>query len=850
LYVFYKKSRQKSDSQRSYHWFKLRSFAAVMQGNRFLIFAALFAIFLSAKAQMPTNPVTVSGIVLQTSPKESLPAPFSSVVFTSLIDTLKVEGTFSAEDGSYTLNKLTPGPWKRHVSAIGTEGYTDTVFIRPAPEQTLKTVTLTASAKVLSEFSLNEEKQDFRMEVDRKIFEVGNNLVVQGGSVLDAMRQVPLLSVDADGSITLRGSGNFLLYINDRPSGFTVDNRSQILDQIPASTIDRIELITSPSAKYEAEGVAGIINVVTKKERSPGTFGSIQGGLGWPQTANLGFNINRNAGKWNLSNSFSVRNTRRDFKFRHQRALFSDTLNPLNQHIFGNVIFHNYNASVNGAVDFTPNKKNYLQLTYLVSGNYSENNEVNYYRFTNPTDTLRRFFRNADNKSNGFNADVGFNYTRQDSVRVAEDTFRNGEWSLASSFSLNANDALGEYTQRDSFPMLNVLRSRMRQNNVNQVVSIQADRKQPIAERYTLEFGLRSQMRKLNGTQIADSLNLLNNLWFSDTLLTNDFIYTEFIQAMYVQFSGSITKSVDFQAGVRAEHTLALGTASSQSLFSKPYFNVFPTLQFKWTLSKVTHLTFAYNHRINRPSFWALNPFPDYSDPFSLRVGDPNIDPELSQNAEIGFTYVSPKGIFVYAGGYFRNVNNPFSRFISLDSSGVSTVRFTNFGLSQNLGIEGVFRGKAGKRLTWMFNYNFFRNNLDAGNIQSDLNAETFGMSLRGQTNFKFWKQSEIQLSLNFMSPMQMPQGYMYDFSSLDLGFRKELFKGRGSLTLNISDIFDTRRFRFLSEDFYFRGEVYRKPQSRVFTANFTWKFGNQGKEVIKRRRMGEGGMEMEMGGF
>jgi len=810
--------------------------------------ALLFSFSVSilfAQSPFPAQGMEASGVVLVESPQGIKPVPFASVVLRSLRDSTRMEGTFCDENGAYSLTKLFPGKWQRSVSAVGFQTIMDTVMLPPQPQQVLPDAVLQTSARTLDAFSVEEEKEDFRMEVDRKVFNVDKNLVSMGGSALDALRQVPLLNVDTDGTITLRGSANFLVYINGKPSGFTVENRSQILEQIPASNIERVELITSPSARYEAEGMAGILNIVTKQEREAGSFGSLQAGLGWPFTANTAISWTRNSSKWNVTNTLSHRSTHRIFKFRHQRELFIDGVPGLNQDIFGDVNRYDHGGTWSGGVDFNPNKNNSLQLTYLGSIRYNENIEVNSYRFADeallPT---RSFFREADNYENGANADFGFNWTRKDKKENP------GEFSMAASFSFNQNLERGGFLQLDSFPTDLRSGSRTSLDRTNMVAAMQADRIHPLGKKHKLEFGLRSQYRALSSALQADSLNQSGNFWFADTLLTNDFTYREFVQAAYLQVGGKISEKLEYQAGIRLEHTLALGQARGQSVFEKPYLNPFPTLQLKYSPAKSLDFTLAYSRRINRPSFWALNPFPDYSDPFSLRVGDPNIDPEIIDNIELGFSRVTSKGFFIYAAAYARQINNPFQRFITVDSNGVSLVQYTNFGLARNLGIEAVLRGKIGKRITLMTNLNFFRNYLDAGDLQADLDANNLGVSMRGQGNLKFWKNAEFQLSFFFMSPVQYPQGFMYDFTNIDIGFRKEIFKGKGSIGMNLSDIFDTRRFRFRSEDFYFRGEVYRKPMSRVFTMQFTWKFGKQGQEVGRRRRSGSEGGEMDMGGF
>ena len=779
--------------------------------------------------------------------KTGQPLMFASVLFTHVRMPDKTEGTFTDTNGVYRFQDMFPGRYVRVVSAVGFKTYQDTVLIRPGAEAevVLPDLRMAAGVNQLGEVSVVEDREPVELAVDRLIFNVGRDLVTEGGSVLDALRQIPLLNVDVDGKISLRGSENFLVYINGKPSGFTVENRDQILAQIPASNIERIELITNPSAKYEAEGMAGILNIVTKQNQEKGRFGSMQLGAGWPVTANSSLNLNFSRGKWSFTSTLGLRHAERVRTGFSDREIFTagggsvlqrqDTENPS----------RDVGTTFSGNVDYKYHEKGSLGLTYVLGYRQEEDPEFIQYRFLdgleNPTRTFRR---EADNRMWGWNGDWGLNWQQKDASGK-------GEWSSSLSYSRNFDGTNGQFLELASFPDTTSAQSRTERNRTNQNLAFQIDRVQSLGKIFKLETGLRSGYRQLESILKADSLNLTTGNWFVDTLLTNDFTYTEWVNAGYVLGGVRLGKKWEAQAGLRAEHTLARGVARGVEAFNKTYLNFFPSAQVKFNLDDAHAFGLTYARRINRPSFWALNPFPDYSDPFSLRVGDPNVNPELTDNIELNFTKNFKGGHFLYASLFWREISNPFQRYITVDSLGVTTVRSTNFGSARNYGMDVILRWKFTRSLSATLNGSFFRNQVEAGALQPDLGANTFGASVRSMWSWKFLKKNDLQLNITYNAPMVMPQGKMYDFTWVDLAYKREILKGKATVTLNVSDIFDTRRFRYDPNDVNFRGVVYRKPQSRIVTVQFVWKFGNPGQEPQRRRGRsggGEGGGEMDMG--
>lgn len=816
---------------------------------KILISACLVGSLKLAAQPVPSGPMPamhVTGRLLEASTGK--PLMFASVLLTPVNQPDKTEGTFSDTLGVYEFKNITPGRYVRVISAIGFSTTQDTILLRPAPGGKLSLPDLRISSGIqLGEVSVVEERDPIELKVDRLVFNIGNDLTAQSGSVLDAMRNIPLLSVDVDDKITLRGSENFVVYINGKPSGFTVENRNQILSQIPASTIERIELITNPSAKYEAEGMAGILNIVTKQNREKGQFGSFQLGGGWPATANASLNYNYTSGKWSFSSTLGFRHHERNRESFSDRTIYLPGGDSIVQRQDSESPSRNTGGSLSGNIDYKYHPEGSLGLTYMLGARHNDDPEHIHYDFRdgllNPT---RNFERETFSKRSGFNSDIGLNWQQKDKDG-------NGEWTAGASISFNNDRNRGDYLEWDYFPDSLLIRSRNNRTRNNRNLTIQLDRVQPLRENWKLETGVRSGSRRQENTLLADSLNPITQEWFVDTLLTNDFTYNEWVNAAYLMVSGKLSKKLEAQAGVRAEHTWANGTARGVEAFDKTYLNFFPSVQAKYAINDENSLALSYSRRINRPSFWALNPFPDYSDPFNLRVGDPTVNPEITDNFELSYTRNFKAGHFLYASAFWRETHDPFQHYITIDSNGVSTVRTINFGAARNYGADIVLRLKLMRQLNLTLNGSFFRNEVEAGNLMTDLSSQSWGANVRSTLNYKFLQKNDIQLNFNYRAPMRLPQGKMYEFTWVDIAFKREILQGKANITFSVSDIFNTRRFRFLPDNSQFSGEVYRKRQSQIFTVQFTWKFGNPGKEVPSKRTRsggddGGGGGDMEMG--
>lgn len=778
------------------------------------------------------------------------PVEFTTITARHAKDTSFFTGALADNKGAFMLKKLKPGKYFLTYSFIGYKTVKDTVLVMPQQmEVSVGTILLEVDAKTLGQVTIEDEKDNFQLAIDKKIFHVEKNLVSAGGSAIDVLKQVPTVNVDIDGKISLRGSENLIIFINGRPSGLTAQNREQILLQISASNIDRIELITNPSAKYDAEGMSGIINIITKRNIADGMNGSITAGVGTNHKYNANATLSYRTEKLSISNTLGVRYSRYMFWGYNQRTNFLDSLttNIINQQNDGYRL--DISPTFSGNVDFMLNSKNTLGLTYLFSyGNRVIPEKIDY-QFLDSNEWVTRIYqRNTNTPNESYSADGGINYT----LKLPK---YNRELTVSSNISFNRSLSKGNFSQQeftlDYIPDSTRLPSLSHNVQKNQsLVSItQMDYTHPFAKNYKFETGWKVNIRQFDNEIIADSFDYNQNSWIIDNGITNRFIYLENVNAVYGTFSGLVKEKFGYQLGLRVEQTNIWGEQTVGNFeFTKNYVNFFPSIFLSYKAGKGNEFQLNYSRRINRPSLRSLNPFANYEDPLNIRRGNPDLNPENIEAIEFNYSKTW-KNHSLVATAYYRYVNGIIQRYRSVDSSGISTVTFLNLDFSINFGFEFVARNRW---FTWWNStstVSVFRNQVFGQNQEGELNATNFSYNIRLQNSFKLGKNMELQLSFNLYGPTVFPQGTVAEIWGIDAGYRLDLLKNKASLVINISDIFNTRRFFVDTRGTNFIGDVYRKRETRVATIQFTYRFGKQQESYRRdnRRRFQEGG-EMDMG--
>lgn len=797
---------------------------------------------------------------------DTKPIEYATISLLNGQDSSLVSGALADEKGAFVIDQLKFGKYLIKASFIGYNNiFSNPIVIRPGNEEVnVGNIALSASAQALKEVEIQGEKSSIEHTIDKTVFNVGSNSIVTGGSATDVLRQVPTVNVDQDGNINVRGSGNITVWINGKPSGITGANRQAVLDQIPANTIEKVELITNPSARYDAEGMGGILNIILKKNRQDGINGSVQIGTGTRLSShfpienyfalnkyNAGFSLNVKTGKWNISSNYGYRYNEgwHSIKSIRLNKFTNDTFN-LDQLTTGNhLIRQSHSGSINA--DYNINDKNTLGFGALVgynTGNNPETIETKNAPKDYETLNLQPFRvsqRDFSSIGNGYNFD-GNAYYRKLMAKKGQ------ELNISASFSHGKNSNTNNFDEYTTFPSPRGLSrfSRIINQNFNNVGVAQLDYLNPISDKTKFETGAKATFRNV-GTNLQGDSTQANLI---DYNRTNEFIFNENIYAAYGLVNHNFG-SITIQAGLRAEYTHISGESIANKLDvkqNKPnyqdYINLFPSAHIAKKFANEQDIRLSYSQRVNRPGNEVLNPFPTWNNPLDLRYGNPKIQPEFVHAMEFSYSK-NWKDHGIIATTYYRRTENSIQRVRVLENGNpVSRIEFSNISYLQNYGIEIVVRNTFFKIWSITSNFNSFGN--DLFNSQNNTRNNSITADIRQMHSIRIMKGFDIQISVFYMLPRATLQGTFQGFNGVDIGVRKDVLKGKGTLNLAVNDIFDTKQIDVKFDNSIntnFEGSFLRKGESRIINLNFTYKFGKEfnikrGKKAEYNTGGGEGG--------
>ncbi len=794
----------------------------------------------------------IKGTVIDNKTKQ--PVQFATISLYKFKDSSLVTGVVATDKGSFELSSLSFGRYFMKVKFIGYKQMViDTIAIRPrAPEVTIGVIKLQSNSEQLGEVEVSTEKSTLQLGIDRKIFNVEKSIVSEGGSATDVLQSIPSVSVDIDGNISLRGSGNVTVLVDGKPSGITGSSRAAILQQIPASSIESVELITNPSAKYDPDGMSGIINVILKKNKLSGFNGSVTAGVGTNDQYNEDFNINKYNSSINLSYRNSKLNAYVNYGFRsNERAgsglsnrytFFADTAFYLNQKTRS--LNKNVSHNAKAGIDFYLNDKNTLGFSVLYNtGTESSDQTTNYSEANNLNVISGEYARDAKTSDAPTSVDYNLNYRKAFAKPKQELTF-DGTYSTASSNDVenySERDYVLKYASKNATPF----KQNTTTNGTNSIANIQLDYIQPLKNQMKWEAGAKTTLRNIQNDFVSQTYDYTNSEFVADTNLNNNFKYNENIYAAYATFSGTI-KKFGYQVGLRGEAANTVSTLiTTHEKFSNDYFNLFPTVHLSEKFKKEQELQISYSRRINRPNTRTLNPFKDYSDPYNIRVGNPYLKPEYINSYELSYVKYWTKSVLT-ATAYYRQTNGIIQRLKTVTDSTLSFVTFVNLNSSKSYGVELISKNDLTKWWNITTSLNVFETKIDGNNVQADLQNNNFSYMLKFLSNMRVLKNMDIQLTANYMGPTATAQGEAEGMFTIDIGAKKEIFKN-ATLSLNVNDLTNSRRMKMKASDSNFTQTMERRRESRVATITFTYRFGkmsDSGKKSKQDKSNNGGGFD------
>lgn len=768
------------------------------------------------------------------------PVEYATVALYSKRDSSLTTGTVSGKDGRFLLKELRRGRYYVIIDFIGYKPHNlGDISINPSTgeEVDLGVLTLEQDLTMLKAAEVVEDKKQMELLMDRKVFHVENNVNNSGASASEVLQNIPSVEVDIDGAVSLRGSSNVNVLIDGRPSGLTGASRDAILDQIPADAIDRIELITNPSAKFDPDGTAGIINIILKKNKLEGFQGSVRlsASPGMQYSASLG--LSRRNEKSNIYGQYSYRYSDQfSWSDSDRLTYFTDSNYRQDQNSDGNRIRQSHTVKL--GADFYLNPKNTLSIAGLYSPRTGTSGDSLLTRVTKDDARVEDYRRDNEGTDLSGSYDLNLSYKRKigskDNNLVAE---------VSGTRRLGSKDQLFFQNEFDEDMVLisdSAFVEAQYSDNVNQTYIGLIDFTWASENGNTkLETGWKSTLRTMDSDLNAfdgSSLFSMEN----DTNRSNHFIYNEDVHALYAVVGQKLNK-FSLSAGLRAEQAYTNSKlVTTDESFQNNYFKLFPSGHLNYTLNDNNQVQVSYSKRINRPRTRNLNPFPNYSDPLNIRKGNPFLLPEVIDSYELTWMN-TPKWGTISSSLYYRHVHDIIRSVRVVDEMGVATSQSQNLASMKNWGVELVTAGKLAK--WWSFNLsgNFYHTASDGSNLASELNSEGWSWNTKLNSIWKWGNGWNLQYSANYRAPFVHLQGSMSSRFYMDLGAKKSILKDRGSIGLRVSDILNTNQMSYNSQGANFDQDVTRKRESRNVYVTFSLNFGKL-EQRQKRGSRGDSG--------
>ncbi|RRB10849.1 outer membrane beta-barrel family protein [Larkinella knui] len=769
----------------------------------------------------------ISGKLVAPQGGKNQPVEFASIGLFRSRDSSSVTGALTDEKGFFQILNLAPDAYYLLIQSLGfaAKRLPRIVISMDKPIVDLGNILMTETAKQLQEVTVQGQKQAYEYSLDRKIVNVDQLPIAQGGSAIDILQNVPSVTVDVDGTLSLRGSSNVIVLVDGKPSGLTGLDRQAVLDQIPASSIERIEMITNPSSRFDADGAAGIINIILKKERGPGFNGNVQVNVGTRDKYNASINLNSRFKKLNLFSSYNFRANRRfQYRISERQNFFEDSTSFLAQR--NDAIRRSVNNNLRFGFDYAVSPRDNITASVLYRPQYSRDSEVENFNTLNANRlSLGQTVRTTEETEPERGLDYAFGYRRTFDKQGRELSF---DATMSNNTSTEYQNFSNTTTLPENLLTPNFLIGQQRADNgrENRVAVLQLDFVEPMKGKRKLETGLKHTYRRLASNYTFE--NLLNETWTVNTAISNNFIYDERTSAAYVNFGNEIRK-VSYQVGLRTEYTnITTDQRTTNVQSQRDYIYLFPSVFLNYNASESQKMQINYSRRINRPSTWSLNPFIDLSDPLNIRFGNPNLRPELINSFELSHLLYG-KNTTLTSSLFFRQTNNEITNYRTLRPDGITEQTSLNLNRSQNYGLELVLTQELTKWWKVNGNFSFFQRNIQASaDIPGVLTRTNRSWTARVTSNMNPKKGTDMQVALNYRSPFIVAQGTIKGFFNVDVGVKQNVLKGRGTVSLRVSDIFNTLQFRNESFGPNFVSTSRNKRESRIGFIGFSYRLSRQ----------------------
>ncbi|NND25901.1 MAG: TonB-dependent receptor [Flavobacteriaceae bacterium] len=800
--------------------------------------------------------VIVSGSIIEKD--TGVPLEYATVAFFSQLENRIVTGGISDVDGNFRI-PVPAGVYDISIEFISFKKVTISNK-KLIQDENLGSFALEIDAESLDEVEIIAERTTVEFRLDKKIYNIGKDLTVRGGTVSDVLDNVPSVSVDVEGNVSLRGNDDVRILINGKPSGLVGLNSTDALRQLPAESIERVEVITSPSARYDAEGTAGILNIILRRSKLQGLNGAITVNGGYPTSAGISGNINYRTGDFNFFNTTGYNYREVPGNSFTETEFFND--DDPSTFLTEDREFDRIRKGINTnfGVEWYVNDTFSITNSIVYRNSDNESNTINLIDETDAFGTTTRTTR--------FDPELEDDKTIQYSLNLDKQWNGNSDHRLTFEFQYETSEEdERSFVNQDGTDVEDVSTVEAQDR-----VLIQTDFVQPLGENGQFELGYRGNFNKLDTDyNVAFSDDGIN--FEPSSALSNNLLYDENVNAFYSQFGNKLGEKFSYLLGLRMESTrITINQITSGNFEKKNYTQLFPTVNLAYEITEDESFTIGYSRRIRRPRSRFINPFPSRSSPTSLFQGDPDLDPSISDAFDIG--YLNRLGKLTISGSvYFQHATDIFSfitratdDFYSFETNETVNINDPDFdeinanydlvpvvirgpinlATNDRYGGEITFTYRPNRKFNVNANFNLFQS-ITKGDYQGQ-NFDAENLSWFARLNAKYTLPGAIdwQTRLFYRGPSETAQSKNKGIFSTDLAFSKDVFNENGSLAFRVSDLFNTRKRVGDSFTPTFNSTGTFQWRQRSYNVSFTYRFNQKKKRERSNGQGGDDDLEFE----
>ncbi|HLP18485.1 MAG TPA: TonB-dependent receptor [Bacteroidota bacterium] len=800
-----------------------------MSHIRVAVFAALcVCIELTAIVRI-SHAATVTGRVVSSQAKKSIP-----MVNVAILDPLTngiVTGAVTDAEGRFRITDVPPGRFVAKASIVGYTSHVSTPFTIDSVhrELALETFTLTETGVKLNEVTITSTKNTLTTAIDRKVYNVQQDVLSKSGTASDLLQNIPSVQVDLEGNVSLRGSTDVMILINGKKSALMGANRADVLQQMPASSIERIEVITNPSAKYKPDGTSGIINIVMKKEMGTGLNGTIAANAGNRSRYNANASFNYNPGTYNIFGSLS-----------HRQDDRSSVSSDIRTQRDASSIVSGYYDDRSRSFSRPSSQVAALGAEYLFDESNSAGISGSYhYRGFTRTDVSSKLLRDQSQAITEQYERVRFDpeYERESEMNAFyQHAFSGEDHTLRLEFkqSHQPEQEDNQYTNTYRIPAPVVQHDNTRVTNIEDQSEATAEYSYKIDEKNSIEAGYAGEFNARDMDYLGTYFDAQRSQFVIDAVKTNRFMYDETIHAAYVTYeTGAGAFSV--LGGLRAEQAfIKANLASRDSLLRNEYLYLYPTLHLGYRFSPTAELQLNYSRRAHRPEGDDLNPFPEYQDPRNVRAGNPHLRPELIHSVEFG-CQLQNDNLSVIPSLFYRNAYDRLTSVTEALNDSTLLTTLHNLSSEQSAGIELVASGSISSVVSANLSVNSFYEQIDASNLGFSAKKSTWTWSGSMNCNITLPFALMLQLNSNYRSARLTPQGENRPSFVMNAGVRQDLFDERVSVVFTVSDIFNTLSRKNMLDTPWLSQASENHRDSQILYLGIAYHFGQPSKKTKEK---------------